>query len=586
MFTIVTTIEQLRNSLVQLDSSTIIACDLEADSLDTSKAEIEGIGYGTDELRFYIPFPHKFSDVDIQAFLTRLFDRDVVFHNAKYDMKLLEAKGLPIPKSFHDTMIMSWLIDENRQHGLKTLAKEILGKNPKKYKDVKREQDLFTSEQDLIREMAEYCCDDIANTYLLFKEFYPQLEKENVKIAYERVELKLIPVLMKMEARGIRVDVSWLQDRQHKAEAELRELEKKILKKLKEYLSENERHNRMFNIRSPKQIEEILFDILGYKATKETKSGKKSTDNESLQEIIKKNKLKEDDIVPMLLKFRDLDKVNGTYFVALAEQAGLENVIRANFLQHGTRTGRLASNGPNLQNIPARHDEWNVRTAFIPRDGYKFLIADYSQVELRMLAHFSQDQHMLDTFLSDGDIHGKTMELLNITERRIAKNVNFGIVYGVGPRTLGQLIQRPEAESKKYIDSFLRGYPKVRQFIYRVQQTTFRTGYVETITGRRRHFHEFQDRRWYGNIARQSVNTKIQGSAADLIKIAMIKLHYALKDLDAHLLVQIHDEVIVETPEDKIEEVKAIIKDTMEHALQLRVPLRTSMAVGDRWIKD
>jgi DNA polymerase-1 len=583
MFTLVNSLDLLNESLDQLSDDLVIACDLEADSLDTSKANIEGIGYGTEYKAFYIPFPHNINNVDIINFLSKLFEKTVVFHNAKYDMKLLLANSLPVPKKFHDTMIMSWLVDENRQHGLKVLTKEIFGKVPKKYDEVKRVPDLFTTQEDLVLEMAEYCCEDVKNTFALYKYFHPQLEEENVQVAYERVELKLIPVLMDMESRGIQVDVSWLQERSVAAHKELASLEARILNKLSKNMTSNEA--RFLNIRSPKQLERILFDILKYKVVKETASKKRSTDNEVLETIVRKHKLKETDVVPMLLKFRDLDKVNNTFFMTLAEQAGTENIIRANFLQHGTRTGRLASNAPNLQNIPSRHDEWNVRTAFVPREGYRFIIADYSQVELRMLAHFSQDKHMLDTFLTDGDIHGKTMELLGIDDRRIAKNVNFGIVYGVGPRTMSQLIQRPEVECKRYIEGFLSGYPQVRQFIYRVQQSTFRTGYVETIIGRRRHFHEFQDRRWFGNISRQSVNTKIQGSAADLIKIAMIKLHYALKEFDSHILVQIHDEVIVETPVDKIEEVKVVIKDIMEHALALRVPLRTSMVEGDRWIK-
>ena len=402
-------------------------------------------------------------------------------------------------------------------------------------------------------------------------------------IDYERIEVKLIPVLMAMEMRGIKVDVSWLQQKQHDASKELSRLEKLILDKIKEEMK-NDR--ALYNIRSPKQIETILFDVLKYPVIKETDSKKRSTDNEVLLEIVKKFLLTENDIVPLLLKFRDLDKVNGTYFVALANQAGLTNTIHANFLQHGTRTGRLSSSDPNLQNIPTRHDEWTVRDAFIPREGYKFLIADYSQIELRMLAHFSRDEHMVKTFVDGGDIHATTMKLTGIKDRRIAKNVNFGIVYGVGPRTLSAMIEKPEADAKKYIDSFLNGYPQVRSFIHRVQQLTLSTGIVEMITGRKRHFHEYQDRRWYTTIARQSVNTKIQGSAADLIKIAMIKLYPLLKANDAHMLVQIYDEIIIETPIDKIEEAKKIIIDTMENALKLRVPIIANIVEGERWIKE
>lgn len=582
MFTIVDDLKGLLEAEKTLSKNDVIACDLEADGLDTKTSAIQGIGFGTDKNSFFIPYPNGIDYKDVVIFLTKLFEKSVIFHNAKYDMQLLLENKLPVPAKFHDTMIMSWLIDENSQHGLKPLSKVILGKDPKKWTDLNKNIDLFVTQEDIMQELAEYCCEDVSNTFLLYEHFYPQLEPAGALIDYERVELKLIPVLIAMEMRGIKVDVSWLQEKHNQAVKELFRLEKLIMDKIKE---ESKNDRALYNIRSPRQIETILFDVLKYPVTKETESKKRSTDNEVLVDLVKKLKLKEDDIVPMLLKFRDLDKVNGTYFVALAEQAGTENVIHANFLQHGTRTGRLSSSDPNMQNIPTRHDEWNVRDAFIPREGYKFLIADYSQIELRMLAHFSRDEHMVNTFLEGGDIHATTMKLTGIKDRRIAKNVNFGIVYGVGPRTLSAMIEKPEADAKKYIDSFLNGYPMVRSFIHRVQQVTLSTGIVEMITGRKRHFHEFQDRRWYTTIARQSVNTKIQGSAADLIKIAMIKLFPLLKAHDSHMLVQIHDEIIIEVPEAKTEEVKKIITDTMENALKLRVPVIANIVEGDRWIK-
>lgn len=582
MFSVVDTPQKLQHIVTALKDADVIACDLETDGLDTKNSALTGIGLGTDKQQFFIPYPNGLKKEEIDSVLTQLFTKPVVFHNAKFDIQLLLENNFPTPAKFHDTMIMSWLIDENAQHGLKPLAKLILGKTPKNWKDLTQQVDLFVTQEDIMLELAEYCCEDIANTYLLYQHFYPQLEPAGVLIDYERVELKLIPVLIAMEMRGIKVDVSWLQQKNKDASKELLRLEKVILDKIKEK-TEDER--ALYNIRSPRQIETILFDVLKYPATKQTNSNKRSTDNEVLKDLAKKLKMADDDIIPLLLKFRDLDKVNGTYFDALAKQAGLTNTIHANFLQHGTRTGRLSSSDPNLQNIPTRHDEWNVRDAFIPREGYKFLIADYSQIELRMLAHFSRDEHMMNTFIEGGDIHATTMKVTGITDRRIAKNVNFGIVYGVGPRTLSSMINKSEAESKKYIDNFLKGYPQVRAFIYRVQQHTLATGIVEMITGRKRHFHEFQDRRWYSTIARQAVNTKIQGSAADLIKIAMIKLHTALKKYDAHMLVQIHDEIIIEVPLEKVEEVKKIVVETMETALQLRVPVVSNIVEGDKWIK-
>lgn len=582
MYTIIDSLDKLQKAREALDKVDIIACDTEASDLDTKKAKIEGIGFGTKTDTYFIPYPHSFPQELINDFLASLFSREVIFHNAKYDIKLLKHNNIPTPDKIHDTMIMSWLIDENDSHGLKSLAKQYLGKEPKSYKELNRQPDLFRTEQDIMVELANYCMDDVVNTYELYEYFYPRIDTEGVRIAYERVELKLIPVLINMEMRGIKLDVSSLQEKSEKAKKELWKLEKDIVTKIKE---KTPKGYPPINIRSSMQLEDILFNVFKYEVVKETEKGKKSVDVESLHEIIKKNDLKEHDFLPMLLKFRDLDKVNSTYFEALVEQAGIENVIRANFLQHGTRTGRLSSNEPNLQNIPSRHDEWDVRSAFVPREGYRFLIADYSQIELRMLAHFSRDEHMVNTFLEGGDIHATTMRLAGITERRIAKNVNFGIVYGIGPRGLVALIGGKEDDARKYINRFFEGYPMVKYFIEKVQAKTLQTGKVDMITGRKRRFHEFQDRRWYNTIARQSVNTKIQGSAADLIKIAMIRMEQALKEVGAFQLVQIHDEIIIETPVDKMERAREIINDCMTSALTLRVPLVANIVEGDKWIK-
>lgn len=574
---LVETDEQLKLLVDTLLKEEIIACDLEASELDVKKADIEGIGLGTSKQQFFIPYPNSFTKEQIDKVLKVVFNgRSVIFHNAKYDLKLMLENGLPWPDKFHDTMIMSWLIDEEGQHGLKPLATVILGRDVKKWNQLKREADLFTTIENIQEELADYCGDDVMNTYDLYFHFLPLLKQENLIIDYERLELKLIPVLVRMEYRGVKVDVKWLQEVGSRLKTELNSIDS-ILKGV---LGKSN-----INIHSPQQLESILFNEFKYTPGRITNSGKRSTDNDVLEQIVKDNDLKENDFVPMLLKFRELDKIYSTYFVALLEQIDKNGIIHTNFMQHGTRTGRLASNDPNLQNIPTRSDEWNVRRAFVPRKGYKFLIADYSQIELRILAHFSQDNNMVKTFMEGGDIHAKTMELTG-TERRVAKAINFGLIYGMGPRTLAHTLSIKEEDAKKYIDKFFAGYPKVRFFIERVQQGTFNNGYVEMITGRRRRFREIRDRRWFTTIQRQSINTKIQGSAADLIKIAMIKLDPMLEPLDAHQLIQIHDEIIIETPINKVEEVKKIIKDTMENSLKLRIPITVKIVEGDYWVKD
>jgi len=219
------------------------------------------------------------------------------------------------------------------------------------------------------------------------------------------------------------------------------------------------------------------------------------------------------------------------------------------------------------------------------REGYSLLQADYGQIELRILAHLSGDENMIEVFKNGGDIHTKTMELLKIKERRISKNVNFGIVYGVGPRTLAEMLGVKEEEARSYIQGFLDGYPQVKSYIRRIQNKALQDGFITMISGRKRRFHEYRDSRWLSAIARQAVNTSIQGSSSDLIKIAMIRLESLLQKLDAHLLLQIHDEVIVECKKENIEEVKKIIKETMENALKLRVPLVVNITENERWVK-
>ena len=574
---VIETRQELANLEESLERKRIIACDLEASELDVRKADLEGIGLGTSAKQYFIVFSNGISQKEVGESLGRIFkDKVVIFHNAKYDLKILSKYGFPLPKKIHDTMIMSWLVDEEGSHGLKALAREILDRQPKEWKNLKKTLDLFTTKESIIEELANYCADDVRNTFDLYFYYLPILKKEDLLTDYERVELPLIHVLKDMELRGVKLDFDWLQNKRDEAEKTLKELEEKMLAKV---------DGEGVNIHSSQQLEVLLFQKLGYKPIRVLDSGRRSTDNKVLKALVKENDLQEDDFVPMLLKFRELDKIYRTYLIALMEQADENQVVHTHFLQHGTRTGRLASNEPNLQNIPARDDEWNIRKVFVPREGYKFIVADYSQIELRMLAHFSADDNMMDTFAHGGDIHAKTMELTH-TKRKEAKAINFGLIYGIGPRSLAQQIHKTEDEAKRYIHKFFSGYPKVRFFIQRIQQKARREGYVEMITGRRRRFKEIRDRRWYNLINRQAINTKIQGSAADLIKIAMIKLHRVLPSVGAYQLLQIHDEVVMEVLEDKIEETKKIIKETMEGVLKLRVPIKVGMEVGDYWVKS
>lgn len=560
-----------------LREKSVIACDVEASGLDVETSKIEGIGLGDSKDQYFIPFPNGISLKQIRISLKRIFEgKEIIFHNAKYDFQVFEKYGIEWPEKIHDTMMMSWLIDENVSHSLKSLTISILGREAISWSDLNRNLTLFREEKDIARELAEYCAKDIQNTFDLYKSFLPLLENEGLLLDYEKIELKLIPVLTKMELRGVKVNIPWLK--QKKGELEL------VLKDLEDQMAEKT-GDLQVNVRSPKQLEHFIFDVLKYSAMKITGAGKRSTDDGVLKSLVKKLDLKEDDFISLLLKFRELDKLYGTYILALIKQADKNDIIKAGFLQHGTRTGRLASNNPNLQNIPLRNDEWNIRQAFIPREGYRFLIADYSQIELRLLAHFSRDKNMTETFKSNGDIHRKTMELTG-TNRVQAKGINFGLIYGMGPRTLAKTLEISEEEAREYIKKFFDGYPQVRFFTTRLQQKTLNDGYVEMITGRKRRFHEIKDNRWYGMIKRQAINTKISGSAADLIKIAMIRLDKVLEPFDAHQLIQIHDEIVLEVPKKNLALVKELVVETMEQALKLRVPIKVEIKEGNCWIKN
>lgn len=571
---IIKTVNEFNDAKERLSIKNLLACDIEATDLDYKKAKIQGVGIGDKDEQFYFSFDILPLDELKNLFNSLFTETEIIFHNAKYDMQILHKYGIEYPKNVHDTMLMSWLVNENSRHGLKFLAKEILDRKATNFSEVNQTIDLFTTEEDILRDLGNYCMDDVKNTFDLYEYFEPILKEQGLIKDYSIVETKFVKVLSDMEIRGIQLDIENLREKKNKLGTLLGKLELEL----------NKLAPRI-NVRSPKQLEEYIYDELGFIPDKVTKSGKRSTDSEAFEGLIKKHSLGEDHFISKLLFFRDLDKVYNTYFVGLDERCDNEGVVRPSFLQHGTRTGRLSSRDPNAQNISTRHDEWDVRKLFIPREGYTFIVSDYSQIELRMLAHFSKDEHMVNTFLEDGDIHAKTMQLTG-TERRAAKAINFGLVYGMGSMSLAKTLDISEAEAAEYIERFFAGYPKVRSFIKATQNQALRFGYVTMITGRRRRFNEMIEQKFFSSVKRQAVNTKIQGSAADLIKIAMIKLNKNLKTFNAHQILQVHDEIVVECPTEHLDEVKDVVKETMEGALQLIVPLKVGMALGDHWIKD
>jgi DNA polymerase-1 len=551
----------------------LLAIDTETSSLNPREAKLTGFGWGDDKEQYYIDWELCSFKEEVLEKLREVFkNNQVIFHNAKFDIKIFkEVLKLEYPEKLDDTMIMSWLLDENRGHGLKELTVTILKRKVTKYEEVPKEVTLFDNIEKIREAMATYCCADVKNTFDLYTEFYPKLKAEDLLFCYENIELPLIKILSDMELKGVVIDIDKLKELSKKADAILLE---------KESLIHTLVGNETINIRSSKQLREILFDKLGLQPENMTPAGVPSTDNEALTALAKKN-----GAVKAILDYREFDKLNGTYLKGLQEKA--ENgVLYTDFMQHRTRSGRLASANPNLQNIPARSDNFNVRQAFVPRKGYKFIIADYSQIELRVVAYYSQEPAMIKVFKDGGDIHQLTADMVGCT-RKHAKSINFGMIYGLSYISLAKDLDIPEATAENYMDIFFGRYQKLKSYINYIQRTGLIDGYVTTLAKRKRRFEvkKAKSRMEIASIKRQLINTRIQGSAADLIKIAMLRVSKVLKDMDASMLIQIHDELVIEVKEEEVEKAQVLIKEAMEKAVTFNIPTPVDMKVADCWVK-
>jgi DNA polymerase I len=391
-------------------------------------------------------------------------------------------------------------------------------------------------------------------------------------------ELKFIEVLARMEINGVKVDANHLENMSVEFEKELEGIARDIYFKA----------GSEFNLNSPIQLGEILFDKLGIPKKKLTRTGKASTDDEILEELAKLNP-----VAAMVREHRKLSKLKSTYVDALPKLINPKTGrIHTSLKQTGTCTGRLSSSEPNLQNIPIKtHEGKRIREAFIPDDGFILLSADYSQIELRLLAHFSEDDSLVDAFVVGRDIHSRTAaEIFCVSEkdvspemRRLAKTINFGIIYGLGPVGLATQIGTSSAEAKSYIDKYFRRYGKVKNYQAKSIREAERQGYAVTLLGRRRPIPELRERVMRGFGERAAINTPIQGSAADIIKIAMIRIHDQLKSCKSRMILQVHDELLFEIHESEIDEMARMIKKEMEGAWKLRVPLRVDIGMGRNW---
>lgn len=543
------------------------------------------IGFmGAKSKRVYIVNLEKNFDDFIYVFKDIFEDKDIekLSYDIKSDIYYLYEKGVEISLPYEDMTIAEYIIDPSKsKYDIHKSAKEYLGRDVLDLEDLVGKGKKMKSLKDLDEnELGEYIgmyislTDDLRNTLIQI------IEDRDMLDLYFKVELPLIEVLASMEFEGFKVDKEYLVQLGEKFQAELDELEKGIY----------DFAGVKFNINSPKQLGEVLFEKLNLPVIKKTKTGY-STSVEVLDKLKGSH-----EIIDYILRYRSLKKLTTTYIDGLIKLIGEDGKIHSTFNQNITATGRISSTDPNLQNIPIRTEEGRlIRRAFVAEENHYLLDGDYSQIELRVLAHLADDEVMIEAFKNDADIHTKTasevfhVEMDEVTplQRSNAKAVNFGIVYGISDYGLSKDLEISRAEAREYIDKYKATYPGIKKYMDDIVEDGKENGYVETIMHRRRYIPELSSKnfniRGFGE--RVALNTPIQGSAADIIKIAMVRVFEKLRkgNYKSKLLLQVHDELIIEAPEEEKDEVVKLLKDTMEDAVKLNLPLKVDINIGENW---
>ncbi len=501
-------------------------------------------------------------------------------HNLKFDILMLRQEGINVRGKLYDTMVASYLLNPNKQgHSLEDAGIEYLSHKKKPFKEVLGKHASFAEVP--IDEAAQYAAEDAELAMELKEILFDRLQAEGLRKLYFEIEMPLIYVLTEMQYAGIKIDSGLLADLSKELDRELEVLRSRIYAIA----------GQSFNINSPQQLSKILFQDLGLKAGKKTKTGH-STSVEVLQQLAASHELPAE-----ILNYRTLNKLKTTYIDTLPNLVNKKTGrIHTSFNQTVTATGRLSSSDPNLQNIPIRGElGTRIRQAFIAGEGSALISADYSQIELRILAHMSNDSGLIDAFNRGIDIHTRTAsEIFNVSPdavtpdlRRAAKTVNFGIIYGISPFGLSESLGIAPKEAAGLIESYFTGHKGVREFIDKTLHEVKNNGYVTTLLNRKREIPDINSSN--ANIRQQAermaINTPIQGTAADLIKIAMIRIsnQLAKRGLKTRMILQIHDELLFEVPEKEMEEMKKLIKYEMESALELSVPLVVDIRTGRNW---
>ena len=599
-FFLVQTDGELADLVQLLQKADFMVLDTETSGLDPLSAELVGLSVCIDSKQaFYIPMGHKDEEGKpvagqlekenvLKALKPFLQDKKLpkLGHNLKFDYSIMkmQGEGTTLKGPLWDTMIAAYLLDPGRRtFKLDDLCREFLDLKLTAFSEVTKgdkrpDSFVFVGLEDA----KNYSCEDVYGACLLWEEFKPKLEKQKLWPLFADLETPLVPILADMELAGIRVDIHLLQELSKEFRAKLGELEKEIYK-----LAGEE-----FNINSPKQLGEILFDKLKLPHGRKTKTGY-STDVKVLE------KLSFHELPQAVLIHRNLSKLQSTYVEKLAGLVhSMTNRVHTSFNQTVTATGRLSSSNPNLQNIPIRTEEGQrIRQAFIPEKGHVFVAGDYSQIDLRVLAHYSQDKALLEAFRSGQDIHNQTAAeiffvspmLITKQMRRVAKTINFGIVYGMSSFGLAGQLNLSRKEAQTFIDRYFKHYAGVQQFMVDIVEQARKDRFVTTLLNRIRLLPDInssnRNRREFAE--RTAINTPIQGTAADIIKLAMIKVEKELQKagLKAGMLLQIHDELVFEVPEDEVDKTEKLVRDAMESVLELDVPLVVNISVGKNLAK-
>ncbi|EAH7660597.1 DNA polymerase I [Campylobacter jejuni] len=563
-----------------LDKESIIAFDTETTGLDTKEAKIVGFSFCMNENEaFYVPLTHNYLGVGEQISLQSakkaievIFNHFVIGHNLKYDFKIIQNNfDLNLPQKYADTMILAWLKNPSLRVNMDDLALRLFNYETLHFESLVKKGENFASVE--LEKACKYAAEDAYITLRFYLYFLKNLETPLLELA-KNCEFDFIKIIMMMEENGIKLDTNALEILMKKFENEIKNLSEEI------YTLCEDR----FNLNSPKQMGDILFEKLKLPSGKKGKTGY-STDEKVLNILLDKHP-----VIAKILDYRELAKLYSTYCEPLLKLAlkDKNSRIYSSFLQTGTATGRLSSKDPNLQNIPA-HGQYakDYKSCFVAKDGFSFISLDYSQIELRILAHFSEDEKLLNAFANDEDIHARTAIMIfgesNYETRSVAKSINFGLIYGMGYKTLSQNLKIEANLAKSYIEKYFENFTSIKKYFEKVKNEAKQNGFIITLSGRKRYF-DFENAKpmQIAMYERESINSILQGSAADVIKLAMLEINKELNE-DKKLILQIHDELIFEVKDDLCENFVKKTRDIMENIVKLKVKLKTSSSIAKNW---